>query len=131
MCYSRYRRILMSAKERNWSKEDEEELLRLISRYGQKWKFLSSKMTSNPTINSECSSKQIRQRYLNYLRPNIKKDDFTFEEDLKICEYVIAHGNHWRQMEELLDGRPEGLIKGRYYGRLQKVIESSYVERRQ
>ena len=33
-------------------------------------------------------------------------------------------------MEEILEGRPEGLIKGRYYGRLQKVIKSSYVEKR-
>lgn len=27
-------------------------------------------------------------------------------------------------MEDILEGRPEGLIKGRYYGRLQKIIES-------
>ena len=32
-------------------------------------------------------------------------------------------------MEDLLEDRPEGLIKGRYYGRLQKIIESCYVEK--
>ena len=60
MCYSRYRRILMSTKERNWNKEDEDQLLELIHRYGEKWKFISSKMTSNCFSNLEFSSKQIR-----------------------------------------------------------------------
>lgn len=70
----------------------------------------------------EFTPKQIRERFLNYLRPSIKKDDFHFEEDLKICKYVLEHGKHWRKMEEILPGRPEGCIKGRYYGKLQKII---------
>ena len=41
----------MSTKERNWSKEEEEQLLELINRYGEKWKFISSKMTSNLGLN--------------------------------------------------------------------------------
>ena len=75
----------MSTKERNWSKEEEDQVLDLIARYGEKWKLISSKMPSNQNLYSEFTSKQIRERYLNYLRPHINKDDFTFQEDLKIC----------------------------------------------
>lgn len=75
----------MSTKERSWSKEEEEVVLELINRYGEKWKLISSKMPSKPSNKIEFTSKQIRERYLNYLRPNINKEDFTFEEDLKIC----------------------------------------------
>ena len=76
----------------------------------------------------EFTPKQIRERFLNYLRPSIKKDDFQFAEDLEICKFVLAHGKHWRKMEEVLPGRPEGCIKGRYYGKLQKIIESALSE---
>jgi hypothetical protein len=40
----------MSTKERNWSREEEEELLDLINQYGEKWKFISSKMTSSVSL---------------------------------------------------------------------------------
>jgi hypothetical protein len=60
MCYSRYRRILMSTKERSWSKEEEDLLLDLINRFGEKWKLISSKMVSKSPIYLEFTSKQIR-----------------------------------------------------------------------
>lgn len=47
MCYSRYRRISMGTKDRNWTKEEEENVIELITRYGERWKFLSSKIPSN------------------------------------------------------------------------------------
>jgi len=31
-------------------------------------------------------------------------------------------------MEEILAGRSEGAIKGRYYGKLQRIIDNSYKE---
>jgi hypothetical protein len=70
----------------------------------------------------EFTPKQIRERYLNYLRPEISKEEFSLEEDLNICRFVMEQGKHWRKMEEVLPGRTEGCIKGRYYGKLQKII---------
>ncbi len=40
----------------------------------------------------------------------------------------MSHGKHWRKMEFLLEGRSEGAIKGRYYGKLQSLIEASFGE---
>lgn len=59
-------------------------------------KFQNAKYLPHYT---EFTPKQIRERFLNYLRPSIIKDDFQFEEDLKICKYVLEHGKHWRKME--------------------------------
>jgi hypothetical protein len=50
----------MSTKERNWSKEEEDLVLDLISRYGEKWKLISSKMSSKRSSYLEFTSKQIR-----------------------------------------------------------------------
>jgi hypothetical protein len=71
---------------------------------------------------AEFTPKQIRERYLNYLRPEITKEGFSLEEDLKICRFVMEHGKHWRRLEEVLPGRAEGCIKGRYYGKLQRLM---------
>lgn len=70
----------------------------------------------------EFAPKQIRERYLNYLRPEKSKEEFSLEEDMKICKFVMEHGKHWRRMEEVLPGRAEGCIKGRYYGKLQGLM---------
>jgi hypothetical protein len=53
----------------------------------------------------EFTPKQIRERYLNYLRPNINKEDFSLEEDLIIVRFVLEEGKHWRKMEQILPGR--------------------------
>lgn len=70
--------------------------------------------------------KQIRERYLNYLRPNIDRSDFSIEEDFKICKFVIEMGKHWRKLEESLPGRPEGTIKSRFYAKLQDIIQTAH-----
>lgn len=46
---------------------------------GEKWKQISIEVPSNSFIYLEFTPKQIRERYLNYLRPNIDKSEFTFE----------------------------------------------------
>lgn len=78
---------------------------------------------SNKYYYLEYTSKQIRERYLNYLKPNLNKECFSLEEDLQICEYVLKNGHHWRKLEKILIGRPEGLIKNRFYGKLKNIIE--------
>jgi hypothetical protein len=70
--------------------------------------------------------KQIRERYLNYLRPNIDRSDFSIDEDFKICKFVLESGKHWRRLEETLPGRPEGTIKSRFYSKLQDVIKTAH-----
>lgn len=36
----------MSAKDRNWSKIEEEVVVDLVNQFGEKWKLISSKMPS-------------------------------------------------------------------------------------
>ena len=51
---------------------------------GEDWKQISRHFESYFILNSERTYKQVKEHYINYLRPEIKKDDWTVEEDLKL-----------------------------------------------
>ena len=42
------------------------------------------------------SSKQCRERWVEYLNPAISRSSFTDEEDRALEELQIEHGNHWK-----------------------------------
>lgn len=66
------------------------------------------------------TGKQIRERYLNYLRPNLSLKKWTSEEDEEILKLVGKYGRSWRNIEKRLKNRSQNQIKNRYYGHLQK-----------
>lgn len=71
---------------------------------------------------------------MNYLRPEIKRDQWTMEEDLQIIELINKYGKRWKLIERELGNRTDNQIKNRYYGRLklllkQKMIKSRKVKR--
>jgi hypothetical protein len=42
--------------------------------------------------------KQIRERYINFIRPNISQDDWTIEEDLKLVDLINKYGQKWKKI---------------------------------
>ena len=80
----------------------------LVSLFGEKWKDISEQLPTR-------SPKQIRQRYLNFLRPNINKDKWTAEEDIQLIELVKKYGHHWKIIEKYMNKRTQNQLKNRYY----------------
>lgn len=119
-CYGRYRRLLRQVK-RGWALEDDHLLRECVAHYGTNWKAISRYFQSIPDFPLDYSSKQIRERYLNHLRPDIQAADWTLDEDLQLCKLVDAHGRKWKLFESQMPGRTENAIKNRYYGYLQRV----------
>ena len=64
------------------------------------------------------SSKQIRERYINFLRSDIVQKPWSPEEDMVIMKGVKKNGRKWKVLEQELEGRSENQIKNRYYGTL-------------
>jgi hypothetical protein len=50
------------------------------------WKAIASQLQNR-------NSKQVRERWLNYLRPDLKKGDWTEEEELMLFELQASMGN--------------------------------------
>jgi hypothetical protein len=41
MCYSRFRRLQQERKEKKWTREEEDHLVSLVEKHGEKWKRIS------------------------------------------------------------------------------------------
>ena len=71
----------------------------------------------------ERNPKQIQDHYMNYLRPEINKEPWTFEEDLQLIELLRKYGRNWSLIEKCMRGRTQSQIKNRYFGRLKRMQE--------
>ena len=60
---------------------------------------------------------------MNYLRPDIKKDDWSVEEDQKILALLSRLGTKWKAIQQEMPDRTDNQIKNRYYGRLKVLLK--------
>ena len=58
--------------------------------------------------------KQCRERWVNFLNPEIKKDPFSLEEDIYLLQRRLEIGNKWAEIVKQMAGRTENNIKNRF-----------------
>lgn len=66
------------------------------------------------------TGKQVRERYINKLDPEISKANWEEEEDKLIFSYFTQFGPKWSEISKLLRGRPENMVKNRFYSHIKK-----------
>ncbi|KAL2531651.1 Transcription factor [Abeliophyllum distichum] len=100
--------------------EDEDNLLRkCIDKYGVgKWHHVPLRAGLN-----RCR-KSCRLRWLNYLRPNIKRGDFTRDEDDLIIRLHKLLGNRWSLISGRLQWRTANDVKNHWNTHLQKKVSA-------
>ena len=90
------------------------------------------------------TSRQVRERWVNYLSPNIRCEPWTEAEDQLLLDKINELGRCWSTIGHFFNGRSENDVKNRWYshlryrtaedgyGRLQFVdpSESAYPERK-
>jgi len=92
--------------------------MELMKKYGQSWAMISSVLEGR-------TGKQVRDRYLNKLRPNIKCGDWSAEEDERLISLLREVGNRWSLIATHLPGRTEGQVKNRFYSCIKKRLSGS------
>uniref|UniRef100_A0A1U7YKK3 Transcription factor MYB108-like n=1 Tax=Nicotiana sylvestris TaxID=4096 RepID=A0A1U7YKK3_NICSY len=66
------------------------------------------------------TGKSCRLRWLNYLRPDVRRGNITLEEQLLILELHSRWGNRWSKIAQHLPGRTDNEIKNYWRTRVQK-----------
>lgn len=103
-----------------WSKKEDEELFRIITLKGTKqWQEIAEVL--NDYLGVVRNGKQCRERWYNFLNPEINREPFTPEEDLQILKLRKDIGNRWSEIVKLLAGRTENSVKNRFNCMYKKV----------
>ncbi|CAD8202838.1 unnamed protein product [Paramecium pentaurelia] len=99
-----------------WSQEEDEQLKELVKKYGKKWSKIC-------TVMNWRTGKQVRERYLNQLQMHINNEKWTDQEDKMILKLYKKFGTKWSYISSLLNGRPENMVKNRFYATLKRRFQ--------
>ncbi|ESQ48743.1 hypothetical protein EUTSA_v10021926mg [Eutrema salsugineum] len=103
-----------------WSDEESERLRAFILKNGHhNWRSLP-KLAGLRRCGKSC-----RLRWINYLRPGLKRGNFTKEEEETIIHLHQAHGNKWSKIASHLPGRTDNEIKNVWNTHLKKRLIKS------
>uniref|UniRef100_A0A7N0T7Z3 Uncharacterized protein n=1 Tax=Kalanchoe fedtschenkoi TaxID=63787 RepID=A0A7N0T7Z3_KALFE len=72
--------------------------------------------------------KSCRLRWINYLRPDLKRGGFTEAEEDQIIELHAALGNRWSKIASHFDGRTDNEIKNHWNTRIKKRLKEMGVD---
>ncbi|KAF3439666.1 hypothetical protein FNV43_RR17944 [Rhamnella rubrinervis] len=100
-----------------WSAEEDNLLLNYIQTHGQgKWRDVPHR------AGLKRCGKSCRLRWLNYLRPDIKRGNITIEEEDLILRLHKLLGNRWSLIAGRLPGRTDNEIKNYWNTTLSKRV---------
>ncbi|KAH0787690.1 Myb-like DNA-binding domain containing protein [Histomonas meleagridis] len=97
-----------SGKRFQFTQEEDSLLISLVEKYGNSdWALIASMMKNR-------NSRQCRERWANYLNPEIKTGKWTPEEDQLLLEKYNEIGPKWVKITKFMNGRSEIMVKNRY-----------------
>ncbi|KAF8114321.1 hypothetical protein N665_0039s0085 [Sinapis alba] len=107
----------LGLKKGAWTPEEDQKLISYVNRHGEGgWRTLPEK------AGLKRCGKSCRLRWANYLRPDIKRGEFTEDEERSIISLHALHGNKWAAIARGLPGRTDNEIKNYWNTHIKKRL---------
>ncbi|CAA0825595.1 myb domain protein 16 [Striga hermonthica] len=104
-------------KKGPWTPEEDQKLLAYIQKHGHgSWRALP------PKAGLQRCGKSCRLRWTNYLRPDIKRGEFSLQEQQTIIQLHALLGNRWSAIASHLPKRTDNEIKNYWNTHLKKKL---------
>ncbi|XP_062209271.1 myb-related protein Hv33-like [Phragmites australis] len=106
-----------------WSPEEDEKLMNHIAKYGHGCWSSVPKLAGLERCGKSC-----RLRWINYLRPDLKRGTFSQEEEDLIIHLHSMLGNKWSQIAAQLPGRTDNEVKNFWNSYIKKRLRERGID---
>lgn len=100
----------------SWTTAEDNVLREKRALYGRKWSKIAAHLPGR-------QGKQCRERYVNHLDPDLKKGEWTDDEEAILIALHQHHGNRWANIAKHLPGRSDNDIKNHWYSTIQRKFQ--------
>ncbi|TVU37688.1 hypothetical protein EJB05_11016 [Eragrostis curvula] len=106
-----------------WSPEEDDKLMNHIAKYGYGCWSSVPKLAGLERCGKSC-----RLRWINYLRPDLKRGAFSQEEEDLIIHLHSMLGNKWSQIAAQLPGRTDNEVKNFWNSYIKKKLRQRGID---
>ena len=100
----------------SWTAEEDNILREKRTQYGRKWAKIAAHLPGR-------QGKQCRERFVNHLDPELKKGEWTDDEEAILIAMHEHHGNRWANISKQLPGRSDNDVKNHWYSTIQRKFQ--------
>lgn len=102
-----------------FSHEEDLQLKKLVEEHGvNDWELIASLM-------SDRNVRQVRERWSNYLDPNVNLEPWSKEEEDLLLKKHTELGNHWKKIAEFFVNRTDINVKSKYRHLMRMKVKKS------
>jgi len=114
-----------SKKRSRFTPEEDSKLRSLVHQYGEgNWELISQRMENR-------NVRQVRERWLNFLTPNITNDPWSRQEDELLAYKINEFGTRWVYISQFFPNRSDTSIKNRWLIIKKKLLAKELKQQRQ